>query len=115
MNKVLSNEHLGAKLRVTENQCVLFDSFTYIYTQLFYHSIMSTLCQGRLYPHIYYIYFIYIYIYIYFFFFFFFYLFICLSIYLFIYLGYNLQVSLKALVFFLELKYVIQSKTQNNK
>ena len=31
MNKVLSDERLGAKLRVTENRCVLFDSFTYIY------------------------------------------------------------------------------------
>ena len=30
LNKVLSDERLGAKLRVTENQCVLFDSFTYI-------------------------------------------------------------------------------------
>ena len=76
MNKVLSDERLGAKLRVTENQCVLFDSFTYIYTQLFYHSIMSTLCQGRLYPHIYYIYYIYICIY----------LFIYLFVYQFIYL-----------------------------
>ena len=32
--KVLSDEHLGAKLRVTENQCVLFDSFTYICSAL---------------------------------------------------------------------------------
>ena len=31
MNKVLSDERLGAKVRVTENRCVLFDSFTYIY------------------------------------------------------------------------------------
>ena len=43
------------------------------------------------------------------------YLFVYQFIYLFIYLGYNLQISLKALVFFLELKYVIKSKTQNNK
>ena len=33
--KVLSDERLGAKLRVTENRCVLFDSFTYIYIYLF--------------------------------------------------------------------------------
>ena len=32
--KVLSDEHLGVKLRVTENRCVLFDSFTYIYSAL---------------------------------------------------------------------------------
>ena len=32
--KVLSDERLGAKLRVTENRCVLFDSFTYIYPAL---------------------------------------------------------------------------------
>ena len=32
--KVLSDERLGAKLRVTENRCVLFDSFTYIYSAL---------------------------------------------------------------------------------
>ena len=32
--KVLSDERLGAKLRVTENQCVLFDSFTYICSAL---------------------------------------------------------------------------------
>ena len=31
----LSDERLGAKLRVTENRCVLFDSFTYIYIYLF--------------------------------------------------------------------------------
>ena len=29
--KVLCDERLGVKLRVTENRCVLFDSFTYIY------------------------------------------------------------------------------------
>ena len=34
LNKVLSDERLGAKLRVTENRCVLFDSFTYIYPAL---------------------------------------------------------------------------------
>ena len=49
MNKVLSDERLGAKLRVTENRCVLFDSFTYIY----------------IYIHIYTYIYIYIYIYIY--------------------------------------------------
>ena len=31
---VLSDERLGTKLRVTENRCVLFDSFTYIYSAL---------------------------------------------------------------------------------
>ena len=34
VGKVLSDERLGAKLRVTENRCVLFDSFTYIYPAL---------------------------------------------------------------------------------
>ena len=34
LNKVLSDECLGAKLRVTENRCVLLDSFTYIYSAL---------------------------------------------------------------------------------
>ena len=29
-----TDECLGAKLRVTENRCVLFDSFTYIYSAL---------------------------------------------------------------------------------
>ena len=33
-DKVLSDQRLGAKLRVTENRCVLFDSFTYIYPAL---------------------------------------------------------------------------------
>ena len=31
MNKVLSDERLGAKLRVTENRCVLFNFLTYVY------------------------------------------------------------------------------------
>ena len=30
VEKVLSDERLGAKLRVTENRCVLFDSLTCI-------------------------------------------------------------------------------------
>ena len=29
--RVLSDECLGAKLRVTENRCVLFNSLTYVY------------------------------------------------------------------------------------
>ena len=53
MNKVLSDKRLGAKLRVTENRCVLFDSFTYIYIPSSATKALSTLCQGRLYPHIY--------------------------------------------------------------
>ena len=36
MNKVLSDERLGAKLRVTENGCVLFDSYIYIRIYLKY-------------------------------------------------------------------------------
>ena len=35
MNKVLSDERLGAKLRVAENQCVIFDSFTHIYMYIY--------------------------------------------------------------------------------
>ena len=38
MNKVLSDERLGAGLRVTENRCVLFDSFTYIYIYIYIYS-----------------------------------------------------------------------------
>ena len=53
MNKVLSDERLGAKLRVTENLRVLFDSFTYIYIYIYIYRYI--------YIHIY----IYIYIYIY--------------------------------------------------
>ena len=33
-NKVLSDQRLGAKLRVTENRCVLFNSLTYVYLAL---------------------------------------------------------------------------------
>ena len=57
--QVLSDERLGAKLRVTENRCVPFDSFTYIYPALLpqhwalYAKVDSTLT------------FVYIYIYIY--------------------------------------------------
>ena len=42
---VLSDERLGAKLRVTENRCVLFDSFTYIYIYIyiFFFSILAGL------------------------------------------------------------------------
>ena len=53
MNKVLSDERLGAKLRVTKNRYVLFDSFTYIYILSSATAALSTLCQGRRYPHIY--------------------------------------------------------------
>ena len=35
MNKVLSDERLGARLRVTENQCVLFNSLTYVYIYIY--------------------------------------------------------------------------------
>ena len=35
---VLSDEHLGAKLSVTENRCILFDSFTYIYIHIYTHT-----------------------------------------------------------------------------
>ena len=34
MNKVLSDERLGSKPRVTENRCVLFNSLTYVYLAL---------------------------------------------------------------------------------
>ena len=48
MNKVLSDERLGAKLRVTENRCVLFNSLTFVYLALltqhraFYAKVDST-------------------------------------------------------------------------
>ena len=35
LNKVLSDERLGAKLRVTENRCVLFNSLTYVYVYMY--------------------------------------------------------------------------------
>ena len=33
--KVLSDERSGAKLRVTENRCVLFNSLTYVYIYIY--------------------------------------------------------------------------------
>ena len=48
---VLSDEPLGTKLRVTENQCVLFDPSTYVYLAEA-TTALNTLCQfGRLYVH----------------------------------------------------------------
>ena len=35
MNKVLSDERLGAKLRVTENRCVIFNHSTYVYIYIY--------------------------------------------------------------------------------
>ena len=32
--KVLSDERVGVKLRLTENRCVLFNSLTYVYLAL---------------------------------------------------------------------------------
>ena len=63
---VLSDERFGAKFRVTENRCVLFDSFTYIYTPLLpqhralYAKVDSTLIYIYTYTHAH----IYIYIHI---------------------------------------------------
>ena len=34
LNKVLSDERLGAKVRVTENRCVIFNRSTYVYTPI---------------------------------------------------------------------------------
>ena len=49
MNKVLSDVRLGAKLRVTENRCVLFDSFTYTYMCVYIYMSHSVLIVfGRL-------------------------------------------------------------------
>ena len=45
MNKVLSDERLGAKVRVTENRCVLFDSFTYIYIYTYIYIHIYTYIQ----------------------------------------------------------------------
>ena len=42
---VLSDERLGAKLWVTENRCVLFDSFTYIYIFFFFRKVTID-CQS---------------------------------------------------------------------
>ena len=47
MNKVLSDERLGAKLRVTENRCVLFNSLTYVYMYVcIYIYIYRCMCVG---------------------------------------------------------------------
>ena len=35
LNKVLSDERLGAKLRVTENRCVIFNRSTYVYIYIY--------------------------------------------------------------------------------
>ena len=40
---------LWVSLRVTENRCVLFNSLTYVHIHIY---ALSTLCQGRFYPHI---------------------------------------------------------------
>ena len=56
-SSVLSDERFGAKFRVTENRCVLFDSFTYIYTSLLpqhralYAKVDSTLIYIYTYTH----------------------------------------------------------------
>ena len=47
MNKVLSDERLGAKLRVAENQCVIFDSFTHIYMYIYYIYIYIYIYRGE--------------------------------------------------------------------
>ena len=37
---VLSDERLGAKLRVTENRCVIFNRSTYVYIYIFIYMIL---------------------------------------------------------------------------
>ena len=76
---ILSDEHLGATLSVTENRCILFDSFTYIYKYIYIH--IYTYIYIYMYIHTY----IYIYTYI------FIYLFVYIYIYLFIYLYVSLD------------------------
>ena len=49
--KVLSDERLGAKLRVTESMRTLW--FFHLYILSSATTALSTLCQSRLYPHIY--------------------------------------------------------------
>ena len=41
MNKVLSDERLGTKLRVTENRCVLSNSLTYVYIYIYIYIYIS--------------------------------------------------------------------------
>ena len=50
LSDFLSDERLGAKFRVTENRCVLFFNLCILSSAT---TALSTLCQGRLYPHIY--------------------------------------------------------------
>ena len=47
--KALSDERLGAKLRATENRCVCFFNLCILSSST---TALSTLCQGRLYPHL---------------------------------------------------------------
>ena len=47
MNKVLSDERLGAKLRVTENRCVLFNSLTYVYIYIYIYVCVSFFFNKR--------------------------------------------------------------------
>ena len=48
IHKVLSDERLGAKLRVTENRCVLFNLSIYVYIYIYiiyiYHCFRCQLC-----------------------------------------------------------------------
>ena len=41
LNEVLSDERLGAKVRVTENRCVLFNSLTYVYIYIYIYIYIS--------------------------------------------------------------------------
>ena len=47
LRKVLSDEHLGAKLRVTENRCVLFNSLTYVYRYIYIYFSNSDGMESR--------------------------------------------------------------------
>ena len=51
MNKVLSDERLGAKLRVTENRCVIFNRSTYVYIYIYiyiYKVTVSYSCMDNM-------------------------------------------------------------------
>ena len=61
----LSDERLGAKLRVTENRCVLFNSLTYVYLALLPQHCALYAKVDSTHIHLYVCAYIYIYIYIY--------------------------------------------------
>ena len=66
------------KLSVTENRCILFDSFTYIYIYIYIHTYIYIHIYTHIYIHTYIYIYIYIYIYTYIYIYLFIYIYRCL-------------------------------------